>query len=127
MSRTLLLIISGAQRMSRPSIAATVSIQRMLLPILLGVLVFCSFLVFKIFIVPVAWAAVLVYVTWPLYQWTLRKLSGREDAAAGIVTIGLMLIVGVPIGLGILALEHQMVYWYHQFHPKYNRTIHLFD
>jgi len=106
--------------MSRSTTISTASLQRMLLPILLGVLVFFSFLVFKIFLVPVAWAAVLVYVTWPLYQWTLHKLSGRENTAAGIVTIGLMVVVGVPIGLGILALEHQMVHWYHQFHNQLN-------
>lgn len=106
--------------MSRSPTISTVSIQRMLLPILLGILVLFSFLVFKIFLVPVAWAAVLVYVTWPLYQWTLNKLSGRENAAAGIVTLGLMVVVGVPIGFGILALEHQMVYWYHQFHNQLN-------
>lgn len=92
----------------------------MLLPILLGALIFFSFLVFKIFLIPVAWAAVLVYVTWPLYQWTLRKLSGRENTAAGLVTIGLMVVVGVPLGLGILALEHQLVYWYHEFHNQLN-------
>ncbi|MBC7750632.1 MAG: AI-2E family transporter [Candidatus Saccharibacteria bacterium] len=106
--------------MSRSPTISTVSIQRMLLPILLGILVLFSFLVFKIFLVPVAWAAVLVYVTWPLYQWTLNKLSGRENTAAGVVTLSLMVLVGVPIGFGILALEHQMVYWYHQFHNQIN-------
>jgi len=106
--------------MSRSSTISTASIQRMLLPILLGVLIFFSFLVFKIFIIPVAWAAVLVYMTWPLYQWILHKLSGRENAAASTVTIGLMLIVGLPIGIGIIAIEHQLVHWYHQFHNQLN-------
>ncbi len=106
--------------MSRSSTISTLSIQRMLLPILLGALVYFSFEVFKIFLTPVAWAAVIVYVTWPLYQWTLHKLSGRENAAAGLVTIGLMIVVGVPIGCGLLALEHQVVYWYHQLHNQLN-------
>lgn len=112
--------IYGASFMSRSTTFSTASIQRMLLPILLGILIFFSFLVFKIFLVPVAWAAVLVYVTWPLYQWTLHKLSGRENSAASVVTIGLMLVVGLPIALGILALEHQLVHWYHQFHDQLN-------
>lgn len=106
--------------MSRSTPISTAFIQQMLLPILLGVLIFFSLLVFKIFIIPVAWAAVLVYVTWLLYQWLLHKLSGRENAAAGIVTLGLMVVVGVPIGLGLVALEHQLVYWYHLFHNQLN-------
>jgi predicted PurR-regulated permease PerM len=106
--------------MSRSSTISTLTIQRMLLPLLLGTLAYFSFEVFKVFLTPVAWAAVLVYVTWPLYQWTLHKLSGREGAAAGLVTIGLMIVVGVPIGFGLIVLEHQVVYWYHQLHNQLN-------
>lgn len=106
--------------MSQSTTISTAALQRMLLPILLGTLVLLSLLVFKIFLVPVAWAAVLVYVTWPLYQWTLHKFSGNQNSAASLVTISLMVVVGLPIGLGILAIEHQMVHWYHQFHNQLN-------
>lgn len=106
--------------MSRSSTISTLTIQRMLLPLLLGTLAYFSFEVFKIFLTPVAWAAVLVYVTWPLYQWALHKLSGREGMAAGLVTIGLVIVVGVPIGFGLIVLEHQVVYWYHQLHNQLN-------
>jgi predicted PurR-regulated permease PerM len=106
--------------MTRSSTVSTLTIQRMLLPLLIGTLAYFSFEVFKIFLTPVAWAAVLVYVTWPLYQWSLSKLSGREHAAAGLVTIGLVIVVGVPIGFGLIVLEHQIVYWYHQLHNQLN-------
>jgi predicted PurR-regulated permease PerM len=106
--------------MSRSSTVSTLTIQRMLLPILIGTLIYFSFEVLKVFLTPVAWAAVLVYVTWPLYQWSLSKLAGREHAAAGLVTIGLVIVVGVPIGFGLIVLEHQIVYWYHQLHNQLN-------
>ncbi|AXI01643.1 AI-2E family transporter [Aquirhabdus parva] len=106
--------------MSRPALISTLSIQRMLLPILLGILVFFSFEIVRIFISPIAWAAILVYITWPLYQWTLHKFSGRESHAAGIVTAGLMTLVGVPIGIAFLVTEHQAVTWYHQLHDQLN-------
>jgi predicted PurR-regulated permease PerM len=92
----------------------------MLLPLLIGTLAYFSFEVFKIFITPVAWAAVLVYVTWPLYQFTLRKLSGQETFAAAVVTLGVIIVIGLPIGFGLTAIEHQAVYWYHQLHTQLN-------
>jgi len=103
--------------MPRPVISPY-SVQRLFLPLILGALVFFSFEIFRIFIAPVAWAAIVVYITWPLYQWVLRKMPERDGLAAGIVTLGLMIVVGVPIGLAILATEHQGIYWYHQLHNK---------
>lgn len=99
---------------------STLSIQRMLLPILLGTLIYFSFHILRMFIAPVAWAAILVYISWPLYQWLLKKFGGREAHAAGAVTLGLMVVVGVPLAIAVLVIEHQAVYWYHQLHGQLN-------
>ena len=71
----------------------------------LGLLV-ATLWVLQPFLVPAAWAAIIAYVTWPVYA-RLRALTRRPVLTATLVTIALALIVAIPIGwlLVVLATE----------------------
>lgn len=81
------------------------AIQRLLLLALFVGLMLLSFQVLKFFIVPVVWAAILAYVTWPLYQRILRHFKQRANLSALVMTLLLLLVLGVPLMIGVVALQ----------------------
>lgn len=63
---------------------------------LVGLLVL-SYQVLQLFLIPVAWAAILVYVTWPIYR-RLRDLLGRRaNLSALLMTLFLTLTFALPL------------------------------
>ena len=53
------------------------------------------------------WAAVLAFASWPLMRGLTRLLRGRTNVSAGILTLGWMLLVAVPlIWLGFNLADH---------------------
>ena len=71
-------------------------LRRLLVAALLAGLILLSFQVLQPFIVPLVWAGILAYVTWPVYQRVLRWCGGRKTLASLIVTIALTAAVIVP-------------------------------
>lgn len=59
-------------------------VRRIILALLLGGLALLSYAVLHLFIVPVAWAAIVAYTTWPLYD-RLRVRLGRRDSLASLL------------------------------------------
>jgi predicted PurR-regulated permease PerM len=74
----------------------------------LVVLVFLSFKVLQPFIISVTWAAILVFVSWPVYQRLLILLKGRSNIAALLMTVGLSLITLGPITWLLLVLQMEV-------------------
>ena len=74
----------------------------------LVVLVFLSYQVLQPFIISVTWAAILVFVSWPVYQHLLRALKGRRNMSALIMTVGLSLITLGPITWLLLILQMEV-------------------
>lgn len=75
--------------------------------VLVGIgLLVATLWVLQPFIVPAAWAAIIAYVTWPVYA-RLRAWTKRPAATAAFVTVMLALIVAIPVGwlLVVLATE----------------------
>lgn len=58
------------------------------------------------FVVPIAWASILAYVTWPLYGF-VRHHTRRPRLAAGAFTIATALVVGVPVAWILVALGRE--------------------
>jgi predicted PurR-regulated permease PerM len=89
------------------------AIQRLLLLALFTGLMLLSFQVLKFFIIPVVWAAILAYITWPIYQWILKILNQRANLSALIMTFILIMVIGVPfvIALFMLQLEGRDLYF----------------
>jgi len=81
--------------------------DRLLVQILLLVLFGASFWVMAPFWSALFWGAVLAFASWPLMVLLTRGLGGRESLAAGILTLGWMLLVAVPlVWLGFNLADH---------------------
>ncbi|MGD9612471.1 MAG: AI-2E family transporter [Kiritimatiellia bacterium] len=63
-----------------------------------GVLVFFCLLVLKPFVSAILWAAILVFASWPVFEFTKRRLTGGHAAvAAGLMTLLGALLLVVPL------------------------------
>lgn len=88
--------------------------QRLLLLSLLVLLLFLGFNIIKYFIVPVVWAAILAYMTWPAYLWLQRKFTGTErpNLSASVMLTLIILLFGIPLITGIFILQQEARYLY---------------
>ncbi|MFA5531335.1 MAG: AI-2E family transporter [Thiohalomonadaceae bacterium] len=75
---------------------------RMVIALLLGGLLFLSYLVLSGFVVPLLWAAILAYVTWPLNRALRRAFKRRRGLAALAMTLVLTFAIVLPL-LGVVA------------------------
>ncbi len=83
------------------------ALQKVLLFGLIFILFYLSFQVLKYFIVPVLWAAIIAYITWPLYH-SVHKLCGpRPTLSATIMISMVVLVVGIPLTFAIFMLQHE--------------------
>ncbi len=65
-----------------------------------------SFLVMNPFFVPLAWAGVIGYASWPVAEWMRRRCGGHDTLAASLTTLLAALILIAPlIWLGWLARQ----------------------
>jgi predicted PurR-regulated permease PerM len=71
-----------------------------------------AYVVIAPFLVPIAWAAVLSYATWPLYRRLLALLAGRAGLAAGLMTLAVVLALVLPVGGLTLALADDIALTY---------------
>ncbi|MFB2539370.1 MULTISPECIES: AI-2E family transporter [unclassified Acinetobacter] len=83
------------------------TLQRFLLFGLLIGLIVLSFEILKYFIVPVVWAAIIAYMTWPVYRRIHFWCGQRKNLSALIMTVMLSLIVGIPLIFGIFLLKNE--------------------
>jgi predicted PurR-regulated permease PerM len=71
--------------------------RRLVVAGLLGALLLVGFVVLRPFLAPIAWAAILCYVTWPLHQRVQARLHGHRNAAALAMTLLLALALGIAL------------------------------
>ena len=83
------------------------TLQKVLLFGLFFILLFLSFNVLKYFIVPVLWAAIIAYMTWPLYHSIHRWCGSRATLSATIMISLIILLIGIPLTFGIFMLQHE--------------------
>ncbi|NIP71810.1 MAG: AI-2E family transporter [Gammaproteobacteria bacterium] len=83
--------------------APVISLGPLAVALFLATLLALSFMVLRDFIVPLLWAAVLVYTSWPLYQRLVRRLGNRINLGAGLMTLLLVTALVMPL-LSITAL-----------------------
>ncbi len=82
--------------------------RRFLLPILLGILAVLCVAVLRPFIVPVLWAALLAYASWPMYRRVLRLCRERSAPAALAMTAVVALVLIVPLLLLAILLQSEV-------------------
>ena len=56
-----------------------------------------TFWVLSPFLASLAWAGILAYVTWPLHQRLSRRLPGRDNLAALLMTLGVAATLLLPL------------------------------
>jgi predicted PurR-regulated permease PerM len=62
--------------------------------------------VMRPFLVPIVWAGILAYVTWPLFR-TVRRHTRRPRLSAGLFTGAVALGVGIPVAWLLVALASE--------------------
>ncbi len=87
-------------------------IQRLLAITLLVVLFILCFQVIQFFIIPALWAAILAYVTFPIYKFFNEKAKFSSGVSAGIMTVSISLIIGVPLIVGVFILQQEALSLY---------------
>ena len=86
----------------------TSNLQRILLFGLLFILIFLGYDILKYFIVPVLWACIIAYMTWPMYKRILRMFgSNRPTLSASLMITLVVLVVGIPLTFAIFILQHE--------------------
>ncbi len=83
--------------------------QRDLTQITLGVLFICAliaaaFWILRPFLPAVIWATMVVVATWPVMLGIQARLWGKRALAATVMTLGLLLVLVVPLSLAIATL-----------------------
>ena len=77
--------------------------RRLIVALLAGGLLFLGFTVLQLFLVPLAWAGILAYTTWPLYRQVRRATSGWPNVSAFVMTLLLTAAFVIPV-LSLTAL-----------------------
>jgi predicted PurR-regulated permease PerM len=75
-------------------------------------LVGLAYVILVPFLVPIAWAAVLTYATWPVYRRLLVALGGRAGLAAALMTLAVVLAIVLPVAGLSLALADDVALAY---------------
>ncbi len=72
-------------------------LKRAIVAALLGGLLIVGFVILQPFLTAVAWAAILVYVSWPLHLRLLARFGGRRFWSALVMTLLLALVLGATL------------------------------
>jgi predicted PurR-regulated permease PerM len=78
-----------------------------------AIVVGCGF-VLRPLVLPILWAAILCFATWPLYELLLKWLHGRHNLAAGLMTVILLLVLFIPflvVGLTFTNSIQSIIEW----------------
>jgi predicted PurR-regulated permease PerM len=73
--------------------------ERILMGLLLGGVAIGCVLVLYPFISALLWAAILVFTTWPAFEWLRQRLRLGNGAAAGLMVALTAIVVVLPIGI----------------------------
>jgi predicted PurR-regulated permease PerM len=89
-------------------------LRRLIVVVVLGGLVLLGFRVVEPFIVPLLWGGILAFVSWPAYEWLLRKCRGRRTVASLLMTSAVALAVVVPLAWLAVILRIDLIHAYHE-------------
>lgn len=81
--------------------------KSLVLATLLAGLIALGVVVLHLFLIPVAWAFIIAYVTWPAYRWLRTALRGRRSISALVMTSFLTLAFVVPMFSLMVQLTHE--------------------
>ncbi len=76
------------------------------------ILVAGCFLVLRPFLTAILFASVVCISTWPLYLWLLRRMKDRQNLAALVMTLSLVLLIILPLALVAYNLADNVTVFY---------------
>lgn len=83
-------------------------LTRVLLLLSLATLLYLTYAVLSPFFISMAWAAILVFVSWPLYRRLLKAIGNRHNLAAVIMTGLLTLTLVGPLAWMLVMLQAEV-------------------
>ncbi len=89
-------------------------LRRLIAAVVLAGLVVLGFRVLEPFIVPLVWAGILAFVSWPAYERLLRLCRGRSTVASLLMTTAVSLAVIAPLAWLAVVLRIELVRAYHE-------------
>lgn len=95
------------------------SLQRILFLGLCFILLYLGYDILKYFIVPVLWACIITYMTWPIYKY-IQRLCGeqRPSLSAAIMLSLVTLVVGLPLIFAVFMLQQEGRNLYFNLHQQ---------
>jgi predicted PurR-regulated permease PerM len=90
-------------------------LRRMIVAALLAGLVILAFQVLQPFIVPVIWAVILAFVTWPMHERLVRAFGGRRTIPALLMTLMIAVAIIAPIIWLVFLLQTEALGAYQGF------------
>lgn len=91
--------------------------------ILLMAIVGLGFQVVRPFWAPLAWTAILAYLTTPIYRRILGQLKGRSSLAAGVATTLMVAIVLVPVSFLLIRLPSEFAESYRELSTAFDEPL----
>ncbi len=83
-------------------------LRRLIIALLIGGLLLLSYVVLRPFLVPVIWALILAYVTWPLYVRLRRAMRAQVTLSALTMTLLLSVAFVVPVVWLATLMRHEV-------------------
>jgi len=90
-------------------------LRRLVVASLLAGLFLLAFQVLQPFIVPVIWAGILAFVTWPLHERMVVWVGGKRAVAASIMTVLLSMLILLPLFWLVWLLQTEVLAAYERF------------
>ncbi len=91
-----------------PGVPAPALTRRIILFVLLGGLVFLSYAVLRLFLAPIAWAAILAYATWPIHGAVRSRLRTGPALSALATTVVLTTAFVLPLFWLVVLLRNEV-------------------
>jgi predicted PurR-regulated permease PerM len=82
--------------------------RRLIALTVLAFLALGTYVVMSPFLVSIAWAIILVFVTWPVYRFLRSPLGHRPALTAGLMTLLLTFLIIVPVGFLVFAAVEEL-------------------
>ena len=88
-------------------------LRRLITAALLAGIVLLGFRVLEPFIVPLLWAGILAFVSWPVHRWLRRKFRRHDLLAAVLMTSATTVAVVAPMAWLAVVLRVELVHAWH--------------
>src|SRR5881275_536657 len=89
-------------------------LRRLIAAVVLAGLVVLGFRVLEPFVVPLVWACILAFVSWPAHERLLRLCRGRSTVASLLTTTAVSLAVIAPLAWLAVVLRIELIRAYHE-------------